>query len=167
MLPSAYLRTLRHDSGVISCRAASPLAADIECDAHEKNVATKSCKGRPRERMKLGIRALLIIAFAAILATSALACPLWTCPMNQGGMPCSDQSSQSVPCPPTVCQASSPYLTSQATTHVPIPQVLPVEVADTATVCVVCNSADLIRRHEGKPPGLSDPLYLRTHSLLI
>ena len=35
-----------------------------------KNVATKSFKGRPRERMKLGVRAPLIVAFAAILATS-------------------------------------------------------------------------------------------------
>jgi hypothetical protein len=51
--------------------------------------------------------------------------------------------------------------------HVPIPQVLPLEVVDTRTVCIVCNSAELIRRYEGTPPGLSDSLYLRTHSLLI
>ncbi len=116
--------------------------------------------------MKLGLRALLIVAFAAMLATSALTCPLWMGPMSQGGMPCSDQSSQSAPCPPTVCQASSPYLAAHAS-HVPIPQVLPLEVVDSTTVCIVCNSAELIRRYEGKPPGLSDPLYLRTHSLLI
>jgi hypothetical protein len=131
-----------------------------------KNVATKSFKGRPRERMKLGVRALLIVAFAAILATSSLARQLWTCPMSQDGMPGSDQSSQSAPCPPTVCQASSPYLAAHAS-HVPIPQVLPLEVVDITTLYIVCNSAELIRRYEGKPPGLSDPLYLRTHSLLI
>jgi len=117
--------------------------------------------------MKLGLRALLIVAFAAILATSALACPLWMCPMSQDGMPCPDQSGQSAPCPATVCQASSPYLASHAGAHVPIPQVLPAEVVDTATVCVVCNSSDLIRRYEGKPPGLREPLYLQTHALLI
>jgi hypothetical protein len=131
-----------------------------------KNVATKSFKERPRERMKPGLRALLIIAFAAILATSALECTLLMCPMSQGGMPYSDQSSQSVPCPQTVCQASSPYLASHAS-HVPFPQALPTEAGDATTVCIACNSADLIRRHESKPQGLSGPLYLRTHSLLI
>ena len=117
--------------------------------------------------MSLGIRALLVVVFAAILATSALACPLWMCPMSQDGMPCPDESGQSAPCPAAVCQASSPYLASHASTHAPIPQVLFAEVVDTATVCIVCNSPDLIRRYEGKPPGLGDPLYLRTHSLLI
>jgi hypothetical protein len=150
-----------------SSRESSQPREILDLKVMRKNVATKSFERRPRERMKLGIRALLIIAFATILATSALACPLWLCPMSQGGMPCSDQSSQSVPCPPTVCQASSPYLASHASTHVPIPQVLPAEVVDTTTVCIVYSSADLIRRYEGKPPGLSDPLYLRTHSLLI
>lgn len=117
--------------------------------------------------MKLRLRALVIVAFAVILAMGALACPLWTCPMSQGGMPCPDQSNPSAPCPLTVCEASSPYLAPHASAHVPIPQVLPVQVVDTATDCTVCNSADLVRRYEGKPPGLSDPLYLRTHALLI
>src|SRR5258708_684307 len=122
---------------------------------------------RQRERMRLGHKALLVVAFAAILATGALACPLWMCPMSQGGMLSSDQSSQTVPCPPTVCQASSPYLASHAGTDVPIPQMLPADVVDTATVGVVCNSPDLIRRSEANPPGPSDSLYLRPPPLLI
>lgn len=129
--------------------------------------ATKSFAMRQRKRMKLSIKAPLVVAFVAILATSALACPLWMCPMGQGGMPCSDQSNPSAPCPPTVCEASSPYLASHASAHVPIPQVHPVQFVDAATVCTVCSSANLTRRYEGKPPALSDPLYLRTHALLI
>lgn len=117
--------------------------------------------------MKLGFKALLIVAYAAILATSALACPLRTCSMSPDGMPCQDQSGQSSPCPATVCQASSPYLASDAGTHERIPQIVSAQVVEAVTVCIVCNSPDLIRRNEGKPPGLGDPLYLRTHSLLI
>ena len=133
----------------------------------KENLATKSLEGRPTMQMSLGLRALVVIALAAILATSALACPLRTCPMSPDGMPCQDQSGRSSPCPATVCQASSPYLTSDASTHEQILQIVSAQVVETVTVCIVCNSPDLIRRNEGKPPGLGDPLYLRTHSLLI
>ena len=133
----------------------------------KENVATESFERRPKRRMKLGFKALVIVLFAAILASSVLACPLLVCPMSQDGMPCPDQSGQSAPCPATVCEASSPYLASHVSTHMPIPQMLPAEVVGMATVRIVCSSADLIRRYERKPPGLSDPLYLRTHSLLI
>lgn len=117
--------------------------------------------------MTSGLRALLIVVFAGILATAALACPLWMSPMSQGGMPCSDESTQPNQCPLSICLASSPYLESRVSAHAPLPQELSGEVVDLATLRIVYSSADPIRRYAGKSPGFSGLLYLRTHSLLI
>ncbi len=122
---------------------------------------------RLTRRMNWGLRSLLVFVLAGALATSALACPLWMCPMNQGGMPCSDQSSQPNKCPLSICQASSSYLASHVSAHAPLPQELPAEVVDLAAQRIAHASSDPGRRYAGEPPGFSGPLFLQTHSLLI
>jgi hypothetical protein len=119
------------------------------------------------QQMKWAVQALFIMVLAGTLATSALACPLLMGPMSQGDMPGSHQGDNPDQCQSSICQASSPYLDSHAGFHAPLLQELPAELLVSTLLWASLGIADLIKRDDGGPPGLSDPLFLRTHSLLI
>lgn len=116
--------------------------------------------------MKPAIKALLIVALAGILATAALACPLWMSPMEEG-MACPEQSSVPAPCPSSVCQVSSPYLDSHLLATPALPPMLPAEPLYLRPVDADRVGRESIRRDAAVKPGLTGQLYLRTHSLLI
>ncbi len=120
---------------------------------------------RLMNRMKWGIYALCIGILAGVLATSAMACPLWM-GMLDNSMPCSDQSTPQ--CPFTVCQASSSYLTgTQVNSIMPLPDEVPAVIVVPTIIVVAVGSPEPDERNDGPPPGALPPLFLQTHSLLI
>jgi hypothetical protein len=124
---------------------------------------------RLTERMNFGLKALLVVVAIAILATSALACPLWLGSQSQDCMPCPDQSDTGHQCPDSICQLSAPYLSSpsHASDHAPLLQELP-----SATIAAIhlrtpfLNDRPL-RQEYGPLPGTSVQLFLQTHSLRV
>src|SRR5258707_8079784 len=110
--------------------------------------------------------ALVLIVIGAVAAGGA-ACPLWMT-LSQHGMSCCDRSNSPDQCPLSICQASSPYLASRASTsHAPLLQAPPVDTVLPVVLWTPSASADLVRRDDGAPPVSSGPLFLRFHSLLI
>lgn len=87
---------------------------------------TKVNRMRPIHWMSKWLRANLVALLVLAVAMSVVACPLWMASMG-GGMRCSDCPESH--CPYSVCQASSPYLTSQVATDIPV-AVLPAEAMD-------------------------------------
>jgi hypothetical protein len=126
---------------------------------------TKPILVRRRKRMNWGLRSLLVLVVAGALATSALACPLWMGSMGQPEMACSDQSNSG--CPVSICQVSSPYLSSHDSAYAPLLQELPVEIVNWAILGSAFSSANSLRRDDVVPPGLTGELFLRFRSLLI
>ena len=132
---------------------------------------------RLRNRVKAATQTLVIGVFAAFLAITAMACPLWMASTSHdmashgklcSGMPCFHQSKSPHQCPLTICEASSPYLTSDVSTSTPLLTELPNEaVSSIVRLISLTGNAELIRRDDLAPPGLSTPLLLQTHSLLI
>jgi hypothetical protein len=117
-------------------------------------------------RMKSGAQAMLIGALAGLLIISVLVCPLWMGSLEQCKMHCSKESS-SHQCPLTVCQLSSPYLASDASAHSPLLMELPAEPITSPILSTSLGSVAPVHQDDGTPPGLSGPLFLRTHSFLI
>ena len=108
---------------------------------------------------------LFVLALVGIMATSALACPLW---ISQGDMPCSKPGNPEK-CPTSICQLSSPYLTTHVAAQLtPLRDVGPI-IADSphALMPIAFRSAELSRTDEGVPPGPATPLFLLTESFLI
>ena len=105
---------------------------------------------------------LFVVTLVGILATSALACPLW---MSQGDMPCSNPEK----CPTSICQLSSPYLTTHVAAQLtPLRDLGPITVdSPHALVPIALRSTELNRADDGAPPGRATPLFLLTGSLLI
>src|SRR5437879_2096220 len=120
---------------------------------------------RLTNRMKPGARTLFIGMLTMLLVFSVFACPLWMGLFDQCKMPCPKESSTSH-CPMTVCQLSSPYLAGDSGLQFPVFQALVAEHIP----AVVWTSAQRAERAEAKdasPPGQGNPLFLRSHSLLI
>jgi hypothetical protein len=116
--------------------------------------------------MKTGVKTLVIGVLAGFLVISALACPLWMGSLNQCNMPCPKESS-SQKCPLTICQLSSPYLAADVAAHVPVLRELPAEPIIAPILRTSLGIAESVQQDDGAPPGLTGPLFLRTHSLLI
>ena len=131
------------------------------------NWRTKSRRARLTSRMKWGIHALYVAAVVGVLATSALACPIWM-GLQDGGMPCSQDQSNPPQCPFTVCLASSSYVSArQISTAILPPEELPGAVIVPAILWTSLGSGEPAQGGEISPPGLGRPLFLQTHSLLI
>src|SRR5260370_23253881 len=115
--------------------------------------------------MKSGAQVLFVLALVGILATSALACPLW---MSQGDMPCSKPGNPEK-CPTSICQLSSPYLTTYVAAQLtPLRDLGPITVdSPHALMPIAFRSPELNRTDDGPPPGPATPLFLLTESLLI
>ena len=130
------------------------------------NARTKPERARLMGWMKWAINALYIGALVGVLATSALACPIWM-GMHDGSMPCS-QDQSNAPCPFSICLATSSYVSApQFSAAMPPPQELP---AATIVPTILWNSlgpGEPAQRSDTSPPGLGPPLFLQTHSLLI
>ena len=117
--------------------------------------------------MRSGAKVLFVVVLAGMLATSALACPLWIGWMSQGDMPCSKPGSPER-CPNSICQLSSPYLTSHVSAHLPTLEELgPVVVDSSHALLTHLGSFEAGRSDDGAPPGPAGRLFLLTHSLLI
>jgi hypothetical protein len=116
--------------------------------------------------MKSAAQVLFIVVLIGTLATSTLACPVWTGLMGGGDdMPCSQSTPEK--CPASICLLSSPYLASHVSTHVPLLQELGPAVVDSPPLLTSFRSFEPSREDDGAPPGPSASLFLRTHSLLI
>lgn len=127
----------------------------------------KSRSMRLTNWMRSGAKVLFIVVLAGMLATSALACPLWMGRMNHGDMPCSKPGTPEK-CPSSICQLSSPYLTSHTNAHIPALQELGPVVADSSQALLThLGSFEAIQTDDGAPPGPAGPLFLLTHSFLI
>ena len=112
-------------------------------------------------------RWILILGLAAVLITSAMACPLWMSAHSHCPMPCPNGGT-SERCPLSVCQASSPYLASHVTVHPPPVDEVPAAMISSVFVpWITANSTDPIAEDNGPPSGQSGHLFLRIHSLLI
>lgn len=111
--------------------------------------------------MKSGAQVLFVVALVGMLATSALACPLW---MTQGDMPCNP-----VKCPTSICQLSSPYLTTHVAAQLtPLRDLGPIMVdSPYALIPIAYRSTELNRTDDGAPPGPATPLFVLTGSLLL
>ena len=144
-------------------REYSPLLRDLSGMRDEAKLRLM----RPTDWMRLGVKVLFVVVLAGMLATSALACPLWMGRMSQGDMPCSKQGTPEK-CPSSICQLSSPYLTSHANADIPALQELGPVVADSSHALLThLGNFEAIRTDDGAPPGPAGPLFLLTHSLLI
>lgn len=131
------------------------------------NGRTKSKQARLMKRMKWGIHALYIGAVVAVLATSALACPVWM-GMQDGGMPCSQDQNNPPQCPFTVCLASSSYVSArQINTSILPPQELNAAVTVPTFLWASFGAGEPAQPSETLSLGLGPPLFLQTHSLLI
>ena len=131
------------------------------------NGRTKSMRARLMKRMKWGIHTLYIGAVVAVLATSALACPVWM-GMQDGGMPCSQDQNNPPQCPFTVCLASSSYVSArQINTSILPSQELNAAVTVPTIFWTSLGPAQPAQRSVTSPHGLGPPLFLQTHSLLI
>ena len=128
---------------------------------------TKSRFVRLMKRMKWVTQAVSIVILAGMLALSALACPLWVGSRSHCDMPCPNQTKAPEHCPTTICQVSAPYLTSDIGADVPPLNVLAQAVGVSTTLSIALTRVLTVLREDGAPPGLSGPLFLRTHSLLI
>lgn len=117
------------------------------------------------KRMKSGAQVLFVFALVGILATSGLACPVW---MSQGDMPCSKPGNPEK-CPISICQLSSPYLTTHVAAQLtPLRDLGPITVdSPHALRPIAVRSPELNRTDDGAPPGPAAPLFLLTRSLLI
>lgn len=115
--------------------------------------------------MKSGAQLLFVLALVGILATSALACPLW---MSQGDMPCSKPGNPEK-CPTSICQLSSPYLTTHVAAQLtPLRDLGPITVdSPHALMPMAFRNPELNLTDDGAPPGPATPLFLLTKSLLI
>jgi hypothetical protein len=111
--------------------------------------------------MKAAAQVLVIVVLIGTLATSTLACPMWMGLIGAGDMPCSQSTPEK--CPASICLLSSPYLAS----HVPLLQEFSPAVVDSPPLLTTFLSFEPSRDDDGAPPGPSDSLFLRTHSLLI
>ena len=131
------------------------------------NGRTKSMRARLMKRMKWGIHTLYIGAVVAVLATSALACPVWM-GMQDGGMPCSQDQNNPAQCPFTVCLASSSYVSArQINTSILPPQELNAAVIVPTILWTSLGPGESAAPSQTSPLGLGPPLFLQTHSLLI
>lgn len=115
----------------------------------------------------VGFAAVLIALLGLGLMASAVVCPLWMLAASQDHMPCSHEGSAPESCPPSICQASSPFLVSNLSVALP----LLVEF-DSAMIEPPTNWNSPAIMPTGETPGESPPgaygsLFLRTHSLLI
>ncbi len=108
------------------------------------------------------LQVLSITALFVLLMIGAMACPTLMPVEGTGGMPCPHH--HSAPCPPSVCQAGSPYLMTRGDIVVTL---------ETAALPVTAEAFFLAL---GVAPVLSDfavpssppfPLFVRTHSLRI
>ena len=108
---------------------------------------------------------LFVLALVGIVATSALACPLW---MSQGDMPCSNPGNPEK-CPTSICQLSSPYLTTDVAAQLtPLRDLGPITVdSPHALMPIAFRSPELSWTDDGPPPSPATPLFLLTGSLLI
>ena len=115
--------------------------------------------------MKSGSQVLFVLALVGILATSALACPLW---MSKGDMPCS-KPGNAEKCPTSICQLSSPYLTTHVAAQLtPLRDLGPIMVDSPRVLMPMAfRSPELNRTNDGAPPGPATPLFLLTDSFLI
>lgn len=111
---------------------------------------------------------MIIGVLGFTLTMSVVACPLWMSSLSQSDAPpCPEHSSSPEPCPLAICEASSSYLASQVSTHVPLLVALAAEAVDSTIIWTQPDSANFIQSDDGSPPGLRGPLFLQTHSLLI
>jgi hypothetical protein len=119
--------------------------------------------------MRSGLKALLVVVAIAILATSALACPLWLGSPSQDCMPCPDQSDTSHQCPDSICQLSAPYVSSSSHVSDPAPllQELPFAAIEAFHLQTPFLNDSPLGQEYGPPPGPSVQLYLQTHSLRV
>ena len=109
---------------------------------------------------------LFIIILSGMVATSALACPIWMGLMSRGDMPCSNQPTPEK-CPHSICLASSPYLAADGSAHVPLLRELGTVVVVSNPILTSLQGFELTANDDASPPGPKGPLFLRTHSLLI
>ena len=117
--------------------------------------------------MRAAFPAMLIAILGVGLMASAVICPLWILSASQDHMPCSHEGTSPESCPPSICQASSPYLVSSLGSAT-----LPLLVElDSATIDPTISWNSLAvpvgQIHSESPPGAATSLFLRTHSLLI
>ena len=117
------------------------------------------------EWMKSATQLFVIVVLAGTLATSALACPVSMGMMSDGSMPCSQGTPEK--CPISICLLSSPYVASHVSAHVPLLQELGPAAVESIPLLISFQSVEPSWDDHSGPPGPSDPLFLRTHSLLI
>jgi hypothetical protein len=121
-------------------------------------------------RMAMPIRPIIGIALAGVLAIalawSGIACPLWMSVASRGEGPCSEHNRPSPEqCPAAICAAGSPAVTSGGDVSFAMMEAAePVEPAAAAAVPWVIRVA---HPEDRPPPVFQQPLFLRSHSLLI
>jgi hypothetical protein len=116
--------------------------------------------------MKSGSQTLFIGVLTGLLLISVLACPVWMSSLSHGNMPCPNEGS-SQHCPATICQLSSPYLTASVNAHAPLLKELPAKLIISPVLTISLGIAEPTQQEDAAPPGLSGPLFIQTHSLLI
>lgn len=127
--------------------------------------------GKAKRLMKwmksVGFAAVLIALLGLGLMASAVVCPLWMLAASQDHTPCSHEGSAPESCPPSICQASSPFVVSNLSVALPLLVELDSSMIEAATNWKSPAIMPTRETRSESPPSVHGSLFLRTHSLLI